>query len=109
MQRLSKRFYLSSPITAIPSAVILLVAGIAIMAGTSSDSEPVLVVLLVLAISGGLYASVVYLVFIYKIWDAIPDRFARTTPGKAVGFLFIPIFGIYWIFQVLWGFAKDCN
>src|SRR5207244_3381658 len=24
-------------------------------------------------------------------------------------FLFIPFFGIYWIFQVFWGFAKDCN
>jgi len=31
------------------------------------------------------------------------------TPGKAVGFMFIPIFSFYWHFQVQWGFAKDFN
>jgi hypothetical protein len=26
-----------------------------------------------------------------------------------VGFLFIPFFNLYWIFQAYWGFAKDYN
>ena len=47
--------------------------------------------------------------FIYRIWDAIQDGYARTTPGKAVGFSFIPFFNCYWIFQVYWGFARDYN
>ncbi len=34
---------------------------------------------------------------------------ARTTPGKAVGFLFIPFFNLYWAFQAIPGFATDCN
>jgi uncharacterized membrane protein YdcZ (DUF606 family) len=34
---------------------------------------------------------------------------ARTTPGKAIGFLFIPIFNIYWASQALWGLSKDFN
>lgn len=35
--------------------------------------------------------------------------YARTTPGKAVGFLFIPFFNLYWVFQAVPGFASDAN
>jgi len=108
MQRLSKGFFLSSPIVGIASLSILGIA-LAISGPSLSNSDPGVVLLLVLALFGGIYTSIVALVFIYKIWDAIADEHARTTPGKAVGFLFIPFFGFYWIFQVLWGFAKDCN
>lgn len=34
---------------------------------------------------------------------------ARTTPARAVGFLFIPFFGFYWVFQVWVGLATDTN
>lgn len=34
---------------------------------------------------------------------------ARTTPGKAVGFLFIPFFNFYWAFQAVPGLATDVN
>jgi hypothetical protein len=43
------------------------------------------------------------------MWTVIPPDLARTTPGKAVGFLFIPIFNFYWWFVALWGWAKDWN
>ncbi len=56
-----------------------------------------------------LFGGIVLLVFIYKIWAAIQDGHARTTPGKAVGFLFIPIYSFYWIFPAIWGFARDFN
>jgi len=39
----------------------------------------------------------------------IPDAYARTTPGKAVGFLFIPLFNIYWIFVAIMGLADDAR
>src|SRR5258708_7375642 len=110
MQRLSKGFYLSSPIVGIVSLTIIGIASLAILSGSSLNGiNPGVLVLLVLAVFGALYAGIVNLVFIYKIWGAIADEYARTTPGKAVGLLFIPFFGIYWIFQVLWGFSKDCN
>ena len=49
-------------------------------------------------------------VVIYKMWASIRDgNHARTTPGKAVGFLFIPFFSLYWIFQVWGGFPTDYN
>ena len=55
----------------------------------------------------------VYVVYFYlilaKMWGAIQDGYARTTVGKAIGFLFIPFFNIYWIFNVWGGFPTDYN
>jgi hypothetical protein len=42
-----------------------------------------------------LYGAVVQMMLIYNAWSAINDGQARTTPGKAVGFLLIPLFNIY--------------
>lgn len=44
----------------------------------------------------------------YKCWVAIPQSFARTTPGKAVGHLFIPIYNLYWLFPSIAGLGDDC-
>ncbi len=46
---------------------------------------------------------------IYKMWTAIQDGRAAVSPGKAVGFLLIPIFNIYWALYMLVGFAEDYN
>jgi WD40 repeat protein/uncharacterized membrane protein len=54
-------------------------------------------------------AAIVIAIFIYKIWLSIQDGYARTSPEKAVGFLFIPFYNFYWLFQVWWGFSKDFN
>jgi hypothetical protein len=48
-------------------------------------------------------------VIIWKMWSSIQDGYARMTSGKAVGFLFIPFFNVYWIFQVWAGFPRDYN
>ena len=45
----------------------------------------------------------------YKCWKAIPSEFARLTPGKAVGYLFIPVFGLYWIFPSIAGLGTACT
>jgi hypothetical protein len=55
------------------------------------------------------YGAIFMLVLWYKSWAAIQDGHARTTPGKAIGFLFIPLFDFYWIFQAVWGLSKDFN
>lgn len=34
----------------------------------------------------------------FHCWNAIPERFRFTSPGKAVGYLFIPFFNFYWAF-----------
>lgn len=56
-----------------------------------------------------LAGSILMFVLLYKLWSVVQDGQAATTPGKAVGFLFIPFFNFYWIFQAFWGLAKDLN
>ena len=63
----------------------------------------------VLIIFLAIFATIVFMVLVYKMWAAIQDGYARTTPGKAVGFLFIPVFSLYWVFQTFRGFAEDYN
>jgi phosphate transport system permease protein len=75
--------------------------------GYSSVAFPIVTALVGLV---ELACTAIFFLFIYYMWAAIQDGgHARTTPAKAVGFLFIPIFNIYWSFQVWWGFAKDYN
>ena len=58
----------------------------------------------------GLIASAVYqFMLIYKLWSLIPRERAETTPGKAIGFMFIPFFNLYWIFVAFHGLAKGLN
>lgn len=54
-------------------------------------------------------ALVVFVVLIYKMWNAIPVNIRRTTPERGVGFLFIPLFNLYWWFTALWGWSQDWN
>lgn len=67
------------------------------------------VVFMILAMGLLLAGSVILFVLYYKMWTAIQDGYARTTPGKAIGFMFIPLFNIYWMFQAIWGYSKDYN
>jgi hypothetical protein len=52
---------------------------------------------------------IAFLVLLYKGWTAINDGQARTTPGMAVGFMFIPLFNLYWMFMAIYGWAQDYN
>jgi ribosomal protein L40E len=60
------------------------------------------------AVAAG-YSSIVLLILIYKAWSALRDCPDAISPGRAVGFLFIPFFNIYWIFRAVWGWAKEFN
>ncbi len=52
---------------------------------------------------------IAFLVLLYKSWQTIQDSQTRTTPGKAVGFLFIPFFSLYWMFVAYYGLAVEYN
>jgi hypothetical protein len=54
-------------------------------------------------------SGIVTFILVYKMWAAIQGRGARTSAGKALGFMFIPLFYFYWVFQVFWGWTKDYN
>lgn len=48
-------------------------------------------------------------IILYRSWNLIQDGHARTTPGKAVGFMFIPFFNFYWVFESILGLVRDTN
>ena len=110
---LSKGFYLGS---IIGSQVLMFILTFFFIAGAvaTAQTENVAIgavsgILLVILVAVGIFATVVNCVLMYKAWFAIQDEHARTTPGKAIGFSFIPFFNIYWVFQLYWGFSKDYN
>ena len=59
----------------------------------------------------GTVASVVFFcILLYKYWCIVHTKTNHpVTPGIAVGYLFIPLFGIYWSFVSIWGLGKVFN
>ncbi len=106
MQPLSKGFYLGS---IIGGWILCIVLGGVSIGLTVSGAEEAGMALALLAYPPMIYAVVIVCVLIYKIWAAIQGPTARTTPGKAVGFLFIPFYNFYWQFMAFWGWTKDYN
>jgi hypothetical protein len=53
-------------------------------------------------------AIIATMILHYRCWKAIPVDIARTTPGAAVGLLFVPFFNFYWYFVSYAGLAEDC-
>lgn len=89
---------------AIGVSVFLLLAAVARLISTfSDDGKPVYSLLF-------LFGALLFMLSLYhKAWLAIQDGYARTTPGHAVGYSFIPVFNWYWIFVVMVGFVSDYN
>ena len=56
-----------------------------------------------------LVAAVFGAIFSFMSWKQIQDGHQRTTPGLAVGLMFIPLFNFYWMFVAFLGLAKDTN
>ena len=60
------------------------------------------------AIIPGILAAIFVAILHYRCWKALPEGYARLTPGMAVGLLFVPFFGFYWAFPSFYGLAQDC-
>lgn len=73
--------------------------------------------LVILAIGVGIFFGVVgmaggaicYMALLSRAWSLIQDGRAATTPGKAVGLLFVPYFNCYWVFIAFWTLARDLD
>jgi len=63
----------------------------------------------VVGLAGLAAAVLLYCFMLYRLWELIPPARARTTPGRAVGFLFLPLYNLYWNFIAFWGLAKALN
>jgi type II secretory pathway pseudopilin PulG len=55
------------------------------------------------------FALIYWLIALYRSWCAVHGPGARTSPAKAVGFMFIPLFNYYWMFVAVRGLAVDAN
>ena len=120
MKKLSKKLYLGLIIGAYAAGMACIIAGVimitvvAVVKGekfTIADVGLLVpgIVFLLLGVALSFIAAIVGYVILYKAWQAIQDGQPRTTPGKAVGFLFIPFYNFYWMFIAYWGWAKDRN
>ena len=58
-----------------------------------------------MVVAGNVFRFVLH----YRYWHVIQDGKVRTTPGKGVGFCFIPFFNFYLFFKSFYGLAKDMN
>ena len=78
---------------------------------TITTETPSLVGVFVMLIGGSILFLTMILnyVFLYRAWHILQPGKARTSPGKAVGFLFIPLFNLYWVFVSYPGWAYDWN
>lgn len=56
-----------------------------------------------------LCAFILHLVLLYEIWAIIQIGRVRTTPGRAVGYLFIPLYQFFWLFEAYAGWTQDYN
>jgi len=58
---------------------------------------------------GFLAVNILLLRLLYKAWRAIQDGDTRTTAGRAVGFMLIPVYSLYWAYRALPGYARQHN
>lgn len=64
---------------------------------------------IIIGIPAVIAGVIIYYILLYRFWLLIQDGKARTSPGKAVGFCFIPFFNFYWIYVAIVGLAKDMS
>jgi len=111
---LSKWFFLGSWTIASGLGLILVVSqGVEIVRATVFREDTIFPED-IKGLSGGallasLFALIVFCLLLHKMWGAIEDDQTTVTPGKAVGFLFIPLFNIYWGFQAIARFPDEFN
>lgn len=111
---MNKKMYLGVYVTSLSLALVLLFGGILLLNSGIFPRNKKVLDLIGVAIGLGFFQFlIVYIVYPFvllaKMWGAINDGYSRATPGQAIGFLFIPFYNLFWIFNVWGGFASDYN
>ena len=93
---------------------ILLVIGM--MMQSDYSTRDIGVILMLPAGFAMLFAFIYFLVVLHRLWKFTIEQSNQhglvpsiATPGKAVGFLFIPLYGYYWVFIAYGKLARDVN
>jgi len=74
--------------------------------GEVGDAPCVLYLLALCVLSA---AAATWAFFHYHLWSLLPAQFAETTPGKAVGYMFVPLFNCYWVFRSYVAASRGLN
>jgi hypothetical protein len=96
---MSKGFHIGGYFAGFAVGIVFMVAAgvtyLVLVKPNPSDGPP-LALFGYMALAGlpMLFSLVVLFMFIYRMWASIEDGQARMTPGKAVGFCFIPLFNL---------------
>lgn len=78
--------------------------------GLMPDSwETLSIIFNLIAFPTTIVASVYWCILLYRHWSLLQGPGVRTTPGKAVGFGFIPFYCFYWWFISYACLAPDTN
>ena len=86
-------------------ALFYLATVLALFSDYSSDREFWTLISLIPLIPMVVFQSLI----LHRGWKSVQDGAAQTTPGKAVGYCFIPFFSIYWNFIAHVGLMKEFN
>ena len=111
MTRLSKSYFMGWIFGSSAFGVVstVLAVFLAEMARSFRGAEWIFILPLLLGLIAIVVGSVFNCILLHRLWTVIQGEDSRTTPGKAVGFCFIPFFSLYWIFQAYLGWAVDYN
>lgn len=78
-------------------AAFLCIVEMATFDGAEEEAGMIALVGLPVMLLAVIFVSILH----YKCWKTLPTAHRATSPGKAVGFMFIPFFNFYWAF-VTW-------
>ena len=77
--------------------------------GVNDEMMWVSVIIMLLGFIPAVISVVMWCILTHKLWAVIQGPSSRTTPGQAVGLMFVPFFNFYWCFQAIWGWSVDYN
>jgi len=88
--------------------LVSLIIGVA-TTSAGRDTEAIGIPFAIVGVGLLLTGGIQFLIYLYRAWLVLQPHTTRSTPGKAVGFLFIPFFSIYWKFVAYWRWAEEWN
>jgi len=99
--------YTGSFAIAIIGAALAAAIGIVDLDPDSTIASAISTVAIVTVLQYLLVLTIYPFVLLAKMWGSIQDEWNDVTPIKAIAFLFIPFFNLYWIFRVWGGYATE--
>jgi hypothetical protein len=68
--------------------------------------EKAVMVLSIFFLPLGVISVIIGMILHYRYWEALPSQYRATTPGRAVGLMFVPFYNFYWVFVSYHGLAR---